>query len=233
MKKIGFIGAYDKTDFLLYVAKILVEMGNNVLVVDGTITQKARYIVPTIEPSKAYVTNYEGIDIAVGLKSLEEVKAYLGIPEINELPYTMVLIDTDTTAGVISYNIENCEKIYFVTSFDMYSIRRGMESISGIQVPIVATRILFSREEITKGDNDYLNYLSAGSMIRWDSEVVLLPFELGDQTVIYNNQRVSKIKLKGLTSQYKEGLMYVTSQITGEEDYKTLKKLFKKIERGV
>lgn len=232
MRKIGFIGAYDKTDFILYIAKILVEMGQNVLVVDGTVTQKARYIVPTIEPSRTYITHFEGIDIAVGLKSLEEIKAYMGIPEINELPYDIALIDTDTAGGVLSYRIENCEKIYFTTSFDMYSIRRGIESISGIKTPIYATKVLFSREA-TKEENDYLNYLSSESNIRWNNEIIYFPFELGDQTVIYKNQRVAKIKLKGLTNQYKEGLLYITSQITGEENYAMLKKIFKKIEKGV
>lgn len=232
MRKIGFIGAYDKTDFILYIAKILVEMGERVLVVDGTITQKARYIVPSIEPSKTYITQFEGIDVAVGLKSLEDIKRYIGIPETNELPYDIVLIDTDTAGGALSYKIESCEKIYFTTSFDMYSIRRGIESISGLQVPIYATKVLFSRDA-SKEENDYLNYLSSGSNINWNNEIIYLPFELGDQTVIYKNQRVAKIKLKGLTSQYKEGLLYITSQITGEENYALLRKVFKKVEKGV
>lgn len=232
MRKIGFIGAYDKTDFILYIAKILVEMGQKVLMVDGTITQKARYIVPTIQPSRTYITEFEGIDVAVGLKSFEDIKAYLGIPEINELPYDIALIDTDTTGGVMSYKIQECEKIYFTTSFDMYSIRRGIESISGIQTTINATKILFSRDA-SKEENDYLNYLSSESNIKWNDEIIFLPFELGDQTVIYKNQRVAKIKLKGLTNQYKEGLLYVISQIMGQENYSMLKKVFKKIEKGV
>ena len=33
MKKIGFIGAYDKTDLILYVAKAAVEVGKTVLVI--------------------------------------------------------------------------------------------------------------------------------------------------------------------------------------------------------
>ena len=34
MKKIGFIGAYDKTDMILNIAKIMTTMGNRVLVID-------------------------------------------------------------------------------------------------------------------------------------------------------------------------------------------------------
>lgn len=232
MRKIGFIGAYDKTDFLLYISKILVEMGQKILFVDATITQKARYIVPTIEPSRIYITEFEGIDIAVGFKSIEDIKQYIGIDVEKELPYDIALIDTDTAGGVLNYKINECEKIYFTTSFDMYSIRRGIESISGIQSNVEATKILFSREG-TKEENDYLNYLSNGSNIIWNKEIIYMPFELGDQTVIYKNQRVSKIKLRGLSNQYKEGLMYVTSQIIQEDNYQILRKTFKKIERSI
>lgn len=65
MKKVGFIGAFEKTDLITYVAKILVEIGQIVLVIDTTVTQRARYIVPTISPSMYYVTNYLGVDVAV------------------------------------------------------------------------------------------------------------------------------------------------------------------------
>jgi len=82
LKKIGFIGAYDKTDLILYVAKAAVEVGKSVLVVDATVLQKARYIVPCIAPSKYYITEYEKIDVAVGFNNLDEIKKYLGVEEL-------------------------------------------------------------------------------------------------------------------------------------------------------
>lgn len=42
MKTIGFIGAYDKTDFILYVAKVLTTLNKKVLVVDSTNTRKIK-----------------------------------------------------------------------------------------------------------------------------------------------------------------------------------------------
>ena len=51
MKKIGFIGAYDKTDMLLNIAKILTTMKKRVLIIDSTINQKAKYVVPAINPT--------------------------------------------------------------------------------------------------------------------------------------------------------------------------------------
>ena len=82
MKKIGFIGAYDKTDLILYVAKAAVEAGKSVLVIDATVLQKARYIVPCIAPSKYYITEYEKIDVAVGFNNLDEIKKYLSVEEL-------------------------------------------------------------------------------------------------------------------------------------------------------
>lgn len=82
MKKIGFIGAYDKIDLILYVAKIAAEVRKKVLVVDTTVLQKARYIVPCIAPSKYYITEYEDFDVAVGFRDLDEIKNYLGVEEL-------------------------------------------------------------------------------------------------------------------------------------------------------
>lgn len=232
MKKIGFIGAYDKIDFMLYIAKILVEMGKKVLIVDATLTQKAKYIVPVIKPSRAYVTEFEGIDIAVGFETFDNIKQYLAVPQMMDLDYDIALVDLDTPEGVEKFELEKFEENYFVTSFDMYSIKKGIESISGLKSEIRATKILFARE-VLREENEYLNFLSLGSKIVWNDEIIYLPFEVGDQTVIYNNQRVSKIKFKKLSMQYKEGLMYVAGQIVGHENYNALRKVFKKIEKGV
>lgn len=65
MKTVGFIGGYDKLDFLLYVAKILTLAQKKVILIDATIMQKSKYVVPTISPTQSYVTEFEGFDVAV------------------------------------------------------------------------------------------------------------------------------------------------------------------------
>ena len=54
MEKINFIGAYDKTDSIMYIAKILTEMKKKVIIVDATITQKSKYVIPTVENKNEY-----------------------------------------------------------------------------------------------------------------------------------------------------------------------------------
>ena len=238
MRKIGFIGAYDKTDLVLYIAKLLVEFGQKVLVIDATITQKARYIVPNIQNEKSYITEFEGIDVAIGMKNYTEIKQFLEISPEGELPYDIVLIDTNSAGGVISYRIDECEKIYFTTSMDLYSLKRGIEWLAGFQKQIEVSKILFAKK-VEKEEVEYINYLTNGSNIVWKKDekgkedIIYFPFEIGDETVIYKNQRVSKIRLRGFSSQYKEGLMYIVSKILENIDYKSLVKIFRKVEKGV
>jgi len=233
MKKVGFIGGYEKTDFILYMSKILAEMGNTVLFIDGTVNQKSRYTIPSIKPGRAYITQFEGIDVAVGFENYDLIKQYLGIPLSSPINYDYILIDVDTPNLARNFAITECDKNYFVTSMDMYAIKRGTMTLNILQEPINMTKVLFSRQA-SKKENEYINFLTKESKIIWnEQETVNMPFELGDQSVIYENQRVEKIKFKGLTNQYKEGLIYITVQLMGEENYQNIRKIIKKIERGV
>ena len=230
MKKIGFIGAYDKTDMLLNIAKILTVMKNRVLIIDSTINQKARYIVPAINPTVSYITSFEDMDIAVGFNDVEEIKNYIGIT--SDLPYDILLIDCDTMERVEQFQLDMADKNYFVTSFDVYSLRRGIEILSNLKVPINLTKILFTRE-VLKEEDDYLNFLSLGYKTIWDEERIYFPIENGDLSVIAENQRVQKIKFKKLSIQYKDSLSFIVQQILGQNNDSNVRRAMKNIERAV
>lgn len=232
MKKIGFIGAYDKIDLIMYISKILVATGKKVIVIDSTINQKAKYIVPVIKPTMSYVTEFEGIDVAVGFNNLNEIKEYLGMPLHAELDYDLALIDIDNYDGIEEYDMINAEKNYFVTSFDAFSLKRGLEILSGLKQIMKLTKVLYAKGA-TKEEDDYLNYLSLGYKVEWEEERVYFPFEVGNQSVIVENQRVAKIKFRKLSNQYKESLIYIVQQILGQDDYFEIKRIFKQLEKGV
>lgn len=232
MKKVGFIGAYDKTDLIIYVAKILTALNKSVLIVDATTSQKSRYVVPAINPTVKYVTEYEEIDIAVGFSGIEDIKEYLGVSEMQKLEYDIVLIDTDTQEGFENYNLQESDKNYFVTSFDIYSLKKGLEIISNLTNPIKLTKILFSKDMI-KEEDDYLNYLSLGKKVIWEDYKIYFPMENGDLSVIYENQRVAKIKFKKLSIQYKDGLAYIAEEILGDISDMQVRRIIKNIEKGV
>lgn len=232
MKKVGFIGVYDKIDLIIYVAKILTTLNKKVLVIDATTIQKARYVVPAINPTITYVTEYEGIDIAVGFQNTQDIKRYLGISEKQELEYDIVLIDTDNIESFKSFKLEESFKNYFVTSFDAYSLKKGLEILNGLDTVINLTKVLFS-EEMLKEDDDYLNFLSLGYKIVWNEYRIYFPIENGDLSVIYENQKIAKIKFKKLSVQYKDGLAYISEEILGDVSEFSVRKAIKTIEKGV
>ena len=193
MKNIGFIGAYDKIDLVIYIAKILTVLGKKVLVIDSTINQKARYVVPVINPTVKYITEFEEIDIAVGFENFDEIKQYLSISDGGELDYDFALIDVDNEKGFNEFNIAEAQKNYFVTSFDAYSLKKGLEIFVGLKKAISLTKILYTKQ-VLKEEDDYLNFLSLGYKIIWSEYRIYFPIENGDLSVIYENQRVAKIK---------------------------------------
>ena len=136
MKKIGFIGVYDKTDLILSIAEVLNKTEKKVLVIDATTTQKSKYVVPVINPTKSYVTEFEGIDIAVGFESLENIRQYLALEENEQLEYDFILVDTDNYEGIMNFNLQDSEKIYFVTSFDAYSLKKGLEVLNQLELKL-------------------------------------------------------------------------------------------------
>ena len=232
MKKIGFIGAFDKTDFIIYIAKILTMLNNKVMVVDSTISQKAKYVVPVINPTKTYITTYEDIDVAVGFEDIQEIRHYLALTEDKDLEYDIILIDTDSTEVLENFDIKNANINFFVTSFDLFSLKKGLEILSGLKEPIIMTKILFSKDMLPE-ENDYLDFLSLGYKIIWEEERIYFPFETGDQSVIIENQRVSKIKFKGLSAHYKDSLQIIVEQILERVSASEVRKTIKAIEKGV
>lgn len=233
MKTIGFIGTYNKTDLLVYIAKIFTTANKKVLIVDTTLMQRAKYIVPVISPAKSYITTFEDIDIAVGLYSYKSIKNYLGLSESAELGYDYVFFDIDSIEEAQEFEINNFSQNYFVSGFDVYSLRKGLEILLELNEPIEIQKILFSKN-ISYEEESYFEYLALGIKAKWKQETIYFPFEQGDQTVIIENQMVQKIKYKKLTELYRESLLYIATKILDDtKEEANIKKAFKQLEKGV
>ena len=236
MKKIGFMGAYDKTNFIIYTAKILRLLDYRVLVVDASSIQKTRYIVPSVNPTKSYITSFEEIDFAVGFESWEDVERYLGIDydpdeEIEgDIPkrdlYDYVLLDIDSSEKLESFNIETEEKNYFVTSFDLFSLKKGINIFKNISRPMNLTKIEFNYEN-SKEDEEFLNYISLEYKINWNNYAFYFQILGDDNKVFEENQRLEKIKFRRLSISYKESLAYVIQDICKNENSSKIKRAMK------
>ena len=227
MKQVGFVGAFDKTDLIIYIAKILTVLGKRVLIADTTITQKAKYVVPALNPTLSYVTEFEEIDIAVGFKNVEAIANYTN-RSIETLEYDYLLLDIDSAESAMNFRIDRSVQNFFVTSFDTYDIRRGIEILNQFQNPIKMTKVLFSKE-VTKEDDEYLNYLSLGAKVMWEDDRIYFPLEMGDKTAIINNQKVAKVRFENLTSMYKDGMEFIIAKIDHTLQGPNIRKIIKEI----
>lgn len=229
MKKVGFIGSFDKINLILYLAKLFTLNDKKVLIVDATVLQKAKYIVPTISPTISYITEFEEIDVAVGFQNMTEINQYLAGNNEAELGYDYILFDIDSGEALENFEIQTMDKNYFVTSFSTFDIRRGLDAISNIREPIKLTKVLFSKE-ILNSEDEYLGYLSLGYKVIWDEYNIYFPLEQGDQTAIMENERVSKIKFGNLSSQYRESLMFMAEELLENVSGSHIRKIVKNIE---
>lgn len=229
MKTIGFIGAYDKTDFIMNIAKTLVELERNVLVVDTTTLERLKYVVPTISPTKSYMTSFEKIDFAFGFENIEEILKYVGLEAQegkNAMPYDYMLIDIDNGKNFEKFDLQRADANYFVTAFDLYSLRRGMTIIEEIKAPVRLTKVLFSYE-ITKSDEDYLEFISLEKNVVWNEYTIYFTILREDNQAMEENERVAQIRLKRLTNEYKDSLAIMVQDIIKDINVNKVKKIIK------
>ena len=228
MKKVGFIGVYDKTDLILDISKLLTRNGKKVLFIDSTKDQKAKYIVPNILPTVSYVTTFEDIDVAIGFENIEQIAHYLGVDTENEFEYEYIFLDTDNFDGVRDFEALSFDKLYYVTSFDGYSLRKGIELLKEINLPLKMTRLFFTKEML-KEEDEYFNYLTLELKEEWTDNKLYFLLENGDLAVHMENRRLQCIKLKNLSNEYRENIVYIVRELCSGLDEKMLRKMTKEI----
>ncbi len=84
-----------------------------------------------------------------------------------------------------------------------------------------------------KEEDDYLNFLSLGHKVVWNEDRIYFPIENGDLSVIYENQRIAKIRFKKLSVQYKDGLSYIAQEILEDASGSNVRRAVKLIEKGI
>lgn len=232
MRKIGFIGAQDKTEILINIAKILTVLNQRVIIVDGTVTQKARYVVPNIQPTKTYLTTHENIDIAVGFESIEHLESYFGVSITKEERYDIVFFDVDTPEAFENFSMHDSEMNFFVTAFDTYNLRKGLEILTSATISVDLVKVLFVKK-IFKEDEIYLNFLAQNYPVNWHGETIYYAYSESDEYALADNEKTAKIKFKNLSQQYKEGLATIISRLYPNYKVNDLLRLMKNIDKGV
>ena len=137
-----------------------------------------------------------------------------------------VLIDIDSSKKLESFEMENADKNYFVTSFDMFSLKKGIRIFQNLTVPMNLSKIIFSYD-MSKEDEEYLNFISLEYKINWNDYTMYFQILGEDNKIFEENQRLEKIRFKRLSVNYKESLAYVVQDITREQNLGRIKRVMK------
>lgn len=228
MEQIGFLGSFDKKDILIDVGKVMTELGKKVLVVDATLMQRLKYIVPNVSNngSITYISEYQGVDVALGFMNLMGIAQYL---RTNQIPYDFVLVDTDNVQTMNSFMIPRLKTNFFVTSYDQYEISRMIENFQYLNQPMEVIKVIISANN-TPEQARYLEHLMEKTPVRLKKAEVHFADTIEDRKATLENQLMKEIKLKRYTNSFKDSLEYLVA-VAAENiiNQAEIKKIIKKL----
>lgn len=241
MKSVGFVGQMDNTGLVLCVARLINAFGKKVIFIDATKDQRTRYTVPVImagSKQEQYLVQYDNVEVAVGFNNILELKKYMFNKGEDFNDYDYVIISTDREEMCEEYDIKNANNIFFTTTFDKYSLNRGIELLKFIcatkrredtEAKVSVSKILLYTQ-IKTADNKYVQTLADSAPVEWDGNDILLSYDEGDLSAYIQNQYSNKIEFKNLSKQTKDGILEVATKILGE-DKERVRKAVKNVEK--
>ena len=90
------------------------------------------------------------------------------------------------------------------------------------------TRIFYSKDMLRE-EEEYFDYLVLGTKAIWNEEKVYFLLENGDLPAIMENQRISKIKFKNLSNEYKANIAFLINDIDPEIGNKQIRNIIKSL----
>lgn len=221
MKKAYFIGHYEKSDLLFYLAKVL-SITRRVLLVDATKSQNYQYLVPRIDDEPGIVT-YDGFDVFSGSED-ELKKQRLGI-------YDHVIYDIDDSERLPAYR--STHRFFFVTSMDKTSIVRGEHLIQAFtkHLPTLDALLFYKLliEDARLPGEAYIDERLAAYPVTWEESLSYSPDDR-DHTQKIHNQYTGKLHMKRLSSDMRNLITDLVQLVDGTSA-KGAAQLYKQAER--
>lgn len=234
MQVIGLIGYVDKFDFAINLAKTINIMNKSVLVVDATLDRKLKYVIPALSNlGRAYVTQYNDIDFAVGFDSMHDVENYLAEQSINIGLYDCIIIDIDSPKSYEFFRTRGIDKSFFFIDTSILSLAKNKDIIKAIRIysqdpnNLNLTKIEY-KDVMSRGTEDYFKKQVDEYGIVWQEPEYMFPHDEMDRIVDIDSQYSGIIDVKKHTKMYLTNLAELTAQIL--EDV-TSKEVLKAIKR--
>ena len=187
-KIIGLVGYVNKTEYIINLAKVLSLTEKKVLVIDATIEERARYSIPAFNNTEPqYLSHFDGIDFAIGFRSIKEIKDYVYSRILKEEIYDVILIDIDSIRAYSDFVKENFSKIYFFVEYSNISLAKDEELLKTIiyyasvdKKPLL-TKVTF-KQYVTRTSEQYFENKIRNFPVEWAENEYELPYM--DQDVI-------------------------------------------------
>ncbi|MNW24143.1 hypothetical protein D3C74_08540 [compost metagenome] len=246
MKKILFIGACDKSELLMYCAKIMFKAEWHVLIVDATMQQRYSYMIPEFG-SKQLITECNGFDVATnfrpscatGKTCYEVLNTELRQEQKSLSAYDFVLIDTDTQSFLEPDSIRQWGMIdqhVLVSNTDRYTISCNIAMLEMYLGQMQTDLIPF-----TEIHYPFVETIVDPEYLRSTLSHLPIMFEEGREFLFYLDERElalkskmqfeSEFRLKSLARATKRNLLHLL-RIWTEASPKQLQGALKLAERG-
>jgi hypothetical protein len=222
LKKLCFVGGMDKLDIIKYVATIIrgaTMEQKSCLIVDFTEIQKTRYLIPSIEITKPekgqkYITTEAKVDIAVGYNNYNELVQEGILDNMSDTgkKYDFVFFDVDNKEALASIPLDVEDKVFMMTTLDIYSLEKAVEAFAGYNSDREVNRVIFGKK-VTAQSMNYISYLTKDLKIRYEEHIITFPYDNGDLTIIHENQRARRLNLKPFSNQFKTALSSLVEMV--------------------
>ncbi|MFC0213869.1 hypothetical protein ACFFK0_15670 [Paenibacillus chartarius] len=236
MKQIVFFGAPDKSHLLLMLGKLLATAGQRVLLVDSTFAQSVQaYLPDSEERPAAFITEFEGMDVAGGFITFHQLDRYLKQTEGKWPQYDVMLLDTDHTEFVQGRELSSFAHRVWCGSFEKLALKKNAELMRRLGLAQSAAKLLpffklvypFVESTMTEG---YFDFLYMPDAAQWQEPVFRIPLDDRDVSAMIDNQHHSRIQVKKLSGSYVRTVLSMARTLF-DWDRRTVKTAWKRARR--
>ena len=239
-KIIGLVGYVNKSELVINLAKTLSITGKKVLVIDGTLEERLRYTIPAFNNSeKEYLTNFDGVDYALGFSSMDGIKEYICTKTSDADTYDIILLDIDNAETYAGFRqgMDEFTRTYFFIEYLNISFGRNVEILKTLtsfyeegKKPIL-TRVIY-KQYVSRASDKYFTKLIEDYEVEWNERDYELPFLEQDKIADIEMQQSGYIDLNRHTKQFVGLMADITSEILGDVTSADIKRMLKMYTRG-
>ncbi|MGG1314206.1 hypothetical protein [Cohnella laeviribosi] len=237
MKQVVFFGAPDKSHLLLVLGKLLAAAGQRVLLVDSTVAQSVQgYLPPSDERPGAFVTEFEGLDVAGGFITYGQLDRYLKQTEGKWPHYDVMLLDTDHAEFVKGLELQAFAHRVWCSSFEKLALKKNAELMQRLCLAKSATQPLklfklmypYMQSTITEA---YIHSHYDADLVLWQDPVFRIPLDDRDVSAKIDNQHHARIDVRKLSRAYVRTVLSLSKTLF-EMNGRTVKTAWKRVRRN-